>query len=150
MLSVPFAVTIGLAVLPFMPPPVNFWLALLALLIGPGWGVLHLLFPPRALSLPESLLILILASIVIDTVLFAGLNALGVPLTILVVASVILATTYISAILAIFWGRSKSKSIISNTAEPDWLFFLFGLILVLIIAVVGTIDLNITKYFNIY
>ena len=144
-MTLPFAITMALALVPVVPSPFSFWLALGAILLGPGWGIPRILFPRGVLTLPETLLIVILMSIFIDVAAFASLNAMGINLSIWVINIIILATTYASTIGAIIRDHSRRKAHISQADEPAWVSFALGMILGIVV-VVG-IGLVIQLYF---
>lgn len=134
---VPVLITGMLYLLPFISPPFNYWLALVALLIGPGWGIPRILFPGRALSLPERLFITILSSIFIDTATFAILNSLKIPISKLVILIYIISLTYIVTLAATIFRPIDIDLSPSQSDEPAWLSFACGVILAaLVISVI--------------
>lgn len=133
-LLVPFAVTAAICLALFLPAPFDFWLALGVLLVGPGWSIPRLLFPSGIQTLPEKFLIIILTSLFIETVAFAILNALYVPLTIWSISLVILAANCGTTLAAFLWGPKQQIQSPHPQDEPAWSWFAGGVILVILVA----------------
>lgn len=131
----PLGITGAVSLAPLAPHPFGFWLALAAVLIGPGWGASRILFPRGVLTVPEELLVMILVSISVDTIAFAALNAFGILLTIPIITTVVLTSTYGSTAAAFIrdYGRSKRSSSLLRSDEPPWIEFVFGVLLSVVV-----------------
>lgn len=135
-LAIPIIVTVAIIVAPVAPDPLCFWLSLFAILSGPGWGIPRILFSRRDLSLPATIFIVIIMSIFIDTVIFAGLNSLEIILSRFVVSLTVLSTTYISTIAAlVFENNKKPLSQNSNNDQASWTTFGLGIVFALLIVI---------------
>ncbi len=125
-------VTLAVLLAPLVPPPFSFWLALAAMLLGPGLGIPRLLFPAGLLTLPETLLIAGIASLFLETAILAILNTIGVLLSPIVLSVAILAPTYLLALAAAlrerFYTYADDRDMV-QAEQPAWLPFCCGVAL---------------------
>jgi hypothetical protein len=125
-------ITLAVLIAPLAPPPFSFWLALAAALLGPGMGIPRLLFPSGLLTLPETLLIVGIASLFLVTTILAIANALGMRLSPLVISLAILAPTYMFVLAAALRERLyvyPTDQAAAATERPAWLPFCCGVAL---------------------
>jgi len=129
-------VTMAVLLAPLIPTPFSFWLALAAVLLGPGMGIARLLFPAGLLSLPETLLFTGVASSFLETTILAIMNATGVLLSPLVISVAILAPMYLFVLAAAlrerFYAYSPAQGTV-QTERPAWLPFCCGVALAAVV-----------------
>jgi hypothetical protein len=125
-------ITLAVLLAPLAPPPFSFWLALAAALLGPGMGIPRLLFPSGLLTLPETLLIVGIASLFLVTTILAIANAIGMLLSPLVISLAILAPTYLFVLAAALREQLyvyPTDQAVAATERPAWLPFCCGVAL---------------------
>lgn len=129
-------ITLMVLLAPLAPTPFSFWLALAAVLVGPGMAIPRLLFPAGLLSLPEKLLIAGIASVFLITATLAIVNMLGVLLSPLVISIAILAPTYLLALAAGLRQRFYVYGDVqlgASADRPAWLPFCCGVALAAVV-----------------
>jgi hypothetical protein len=88
----------------------GYFAALLAILIGPGFGPVYALFPSGAITIAERTVFVIVISIGLVTGTLFGLTFMAVPLNRSNIAGAVLTLTLISTLLAILVKRHRDPA----------------------------------------